>query len=57
MKKKLAQLRKIYLTCQHLKVSNKFFEYYPNYHFEFDSKIDKNILFITCASKIKKNGT
>jgi len=55
MKKKLHAVEKnLSLTCQHLKVPNKIYEYYPDCHFEFDSKIDKNILFITCASKIKK---
>ena len=55
MEKNLHAVEKnLSLICQHLKLSNKNFKYYPNYNFEFNSKTNKNILFITCASKIKK---
>ena len=57
MEKNLHAVEKnLSLICQHLKLSYKNFKYYPNYNFEFNSKTNKNILFITCASKIKKNG-
>ena len=55
MEKKLHAVEKnLSLICQHLNLSNTKFKYYPNYEFTFNSKIDKNILFISCASKIKK---
>jgi len=55
MEKKLHAVEKnLSLICQHLNLPKKIFEYYPDYYFEFDSKVNKNILFITCASKIKK---
>ena len=55
MEKKLHAVEKnLSLICQHLNLSNKNISYYPDYEFKFSSKIAKNILFITCASKIKK---
>lgn len=55
MKKKLHAVEKnLSLISQYLNLSNKNFKYYPNYNFELNPKTDKNILFITCASKIKK---
>jgi heptosyltransferase-1 len=55
MKKKLHAVEKnLSLISQHLNLANENFKYYPDHNYEFNSIIDKNVLFITCASKIKK---